>query len=198
MARLTAKIKDTALREAHKNGVPVSVLLGIWQAESAFDVLALGDLNSDGAAFSYGIGQLHVKGAGGGIHPRKLLILEVNAAMSAGFLGRCFKTFPNNPELAVSAYNQGIQGAKDKGAKVNQGYVDTVIKYAAKFTELDAIKPDKVAKRTYTVKGRDNLWSISEKFYHTGTRNLEIYDANKATIGPDPDLIQPGMVLTIP
>jgi len=198
MAQLTKKIKETAIREAAKNGVPVSVLLGIWQAESAFDVQALGDLNADNAAYSYGIGQLHVKGAGGGIHPRKLLILEVNAAMSAGFLGRCFKSFPDNVGLAISAYNQGIQGAKDKGLKVNQGYVDTVAKNAQAFLSLDKEATKKQPARTYTVKGADNLWKIAAKFYSQGTRWDEIYAANKDVIGGDPDLIQPGMVLTIP
>ena len=198
MARLTGKIKETAIREAGKNGVPVSVLLGIWQAESGFDVLALGDLNADNAAYSYGIGQLHVKGAGGGIHPRKLLILEVNAAMSAGFLGRCFKAFPKDTELAISAYNQGIQGAKDRGTETNKGYVDAVMQNAAAFTELDAEGKKKQPARTYTVKGADNLWKIAEKFYSQGIRWQKIYDANKGVIGGDPDLIQPGMVLTIP
>ena len=198
MARLTKQIKETAIREAAKNGVPVSTLLGIWQQESAFDVLALGDLNSDGAAFSYGIGQLHVKGAGGGIHPRKLLILAVNAAMSAGYLGRCFAAFPDSPDLSISAYNQGIQGAKDKGLKTNQGYVDTVKRFAKAFTDLDKITPKDAPKRTYTVKAGDNLWKIAQRFYSQGTRWSEIYDANKGVIGPDPDLIQPGQVLTIP
>ncbi len=198
MARLTKQIKETAIREAAKNGVPVSTLLGIWQAESAFDVLALGDLNSDGAAFSYGIGQLHVKGAGGGIHPRKLLILAVNAAMSAGYLGRCFAAFPDKPDLAISAYNQGIAGAKESGLKTNQGYVDSVKRFAKAFGDLDKITPKDAPKRTYTVKAGDNLWKIAQRFYSQGMRWSEIYDANKGVIGPDPDLIQPGQVLTIP
>ncbi|KKK71148.1 hypothetical protein LCGC14_2916870, partial [marine sediment metagenome] len=196
--RLTQKIKEVAIREASKNGVPVSVLLGIWQAESAFDILALGDLNSDGAAFSYGIGQLHVKGAGGGIHPRKLLILEVNAGMSAGFLGRTFKAFPDSESLAISAYNQGIAGAKERGAKINSGYISTVQKYAKAFTNLDKEKPKA---RTYTVTksdGAKGLWGIAIRFYQDGRLWEQIYAANKKLIGVDPNLIQPGMVLTIP
>jgi hypothetical protein len=42
------------------------------------------------------------------------------------------------------------------------------------------------------------LWGISEKFYGDPTRWSEIYDANIDTIGSNPSLIQPGMVLTIP
>jgi len=198
MARLTQKIKEVAIREAVKNGVPVSVLLGVWQAESGFDVLALGDLNGDGAAYSYGIGQLHVKGAGGGIHPRKLLSLEVNATMSAGFLGRAFKAFPQDRNLGISAYNQGIAGAKERGLKVNKGYVETVIKFAAEFTNLDKEKPKA---RTYTVTNADGakgLWGIAIRFYQDGRLWEQIYKANEKLIGVDPNLIQPGMVLTIP
>lgn len=198
MARLTQKIKEVAVSEARKKGVPASVLLGIWKAESGFDVQALGDLNADNAAYSYGIGQLHVKGAGGGIHPRNLLILEVNASMSAGFLAQTFKAFPDSVDLAISAYNQGIQGAKDRGLKTNKAYVDVVKGYAAEFVPLDAEAAKAQPSRTYTVKTGDNLWKIAQRFYSQGNRWQEIYDANVKVIGPDPDLIFPGQVLTIP
>lgn len=51
---------------------------------------------------------------------------------------------------------------------------------------------------TYTVVPGDNLWNISSAFYNDGTRWTEIYNANTATIGADPNLILPGQVLTIP
>lgn len=198
MARLTSKIKEQAILQGAKNGIRPSLLLGVWQAESAFDVYALGDLNSDGAAESYGIGQLHVRGAGGGMHPRKLLVLEVNTAISANFLKRALDAFDGKEDMAVSAYNQGIQGAKDRGLKINQAYVQKVLGFADAFTAIDGEAKKVPTPRTHLVRKGENLWTISQHYYHTGTRNLEIYEANKAVIGPDPDMIHPGMELTIP
>lgn len=44
----------------------------------------------------------------------------------------------------------------------------------------------------------DTLWAIAERNLGDGARWRELYDANRQTIGPDPNRIQPGMTLTIP
>ncbi|MBF6214829.1 LysM peptidoglycan-binding domain-containing protein [Nocardia puris] len=49
--------------------------------------------------------------------------------------------------------------------------------------------------RTYTVEPGDTLWAIAERFYGDGNRYQEI--ANASGIA-NPDLINPGQVLTIP
>jgi nucleoid-associated protein YgaU len=51
--------------------------------------------------------------------------------------------------------------------------------------------------RTYTVRGGDSLWKISEEMYGDGNQWNRIYEANRNRI-KDPDVIQPGWVLTIP
>ena len=51
------------------------------------------------------------------------------------------------------------------------------------------------AVRTYTVVSGDTLWAIAEQFYGDGSKYQVIADASGVT---DPDLIQPGQVLTIP
>lgn len=51
--------------------------------------------------------------------------------------------------------------------------------------------------RSYTVKSGDSLWKISEQMYGNGNDWRRIYDANKDRI-QNPDVIQPGWVLTIP
>lgn len=53
-------------------------------------------------------------------------------------------------------------------------------------------------KTTYTVKSGDCLWNIAKKFLGSGSRYTEIYEANKAIIGSNPNLIYPGQVFTIP
>jgi nucleoid-associated protein YgaU len=49
--------------------------------------------------------------------------------------------------------------------------------------------------RTYTVESGDTLWAISERFYGDGNKYQAIADASGV---PNPDLIYPGQVLTIP
>ncbi|OBI66826.1 LysM peptidoglycan-binding domain-containing protein [Mycobacterium sp. E796] len=51
------------------------------------------------------------------------------------------------------------------------------------------------AARTYTVESGDSLWAIAERFYGDGSKYQVIAEASGI---PDPDLIQPGQVLTIP
>ncbi len=54
--------------------------------------------------------------------------------------------------------------------------------------------------QTYTVVAGDSLSKIAQKFYGDGSEQSwrKIYDANKAVIGPDPNQLQVGMILTIP
>lgn len=52
--------------------------------------------------------------------------------------------------------------------------------------------------KTYTVQSGDTLFGIAEHFTGDGQRYTELYQANVSVIGPDPNLIQPGQVLTLP
>ncbi|MDR7001557.1 LysM peptidoglycan-binding domain-containing protein [Neobacillus niacini] len=54
--------------------------------------------------------------------------------------------------------------------------------------------------KTYTVKSGDCLWKIAadSKVYGDGNKWRKIYDANKKTIGKNPNRIYPGQKLVIP
>lgn len=60
------------------------------------------------------------------------------------------------------------------------------------------LPPPGPVSRTYTVKRGDNLSLISQRHYGTQARWRDIYAANRAVIGANPNLIHPGQVLTIP
>ena len=51
---------------------------------------------------------------------------------------------------------------------------------------------------TYTVVYGDTLWGLAERFYGEGIQYTRIYEANKELIGPDPNVLYPDWVLTIP
>lgn len=52
--------------------------------------------------------------------------------------------------------------------------------------------------KTYKVQSGDTLSALAQKFYNNASLWTVIYNANKTTIGPNPNLIHPGTVLTIP
>jgi nucleoid-associated protein YgaU len=54
------------------------------------------------------------------------------------------------------------------------------------------------AAETYEVQSGDTLLSIAQQYYGDPTLWRQIYDANKDTIGADPDKLQVGMKLNIP
>ena len=60
-----------------------------------------------------------------------------------------------------------------------------------------AVEPSGETK-TYVVKNGDSLSEIAQREMGDGDRWKELYEANKAAIGDDPDLIHPGLELTIP
>ncbi len=52
--------------------------------------------------------------------------------------------------------------------------------------------------RTHTVAKGDSLSKIAKQYYGKVTLWKQLYEANKAVVGPNPDLIKPGQVLVIP
>ena len=51
---------------------------------------------------------------------------------------------------------------------------------------------------SYTVRPGDTLWDIAKGVYGDGRMYTHIYDANRRTVGSNPDLIYAGQRLRIP
>jgi len=60
------------------------------------------------------------------------------------------------------------------------------------------VRPSPPAPATYEVKQNDTLYGIAKKTLGNGSRWREIYEANRKTIGTNPDLIIAGQILVIP
>jgi len=69
---------------------------------------------------------------------------------------------------------------------------------AAAEKAAEAAKPKFIAE--YKVQPEDTLSHVALKYYKHATRDywMLIYEANKAVIGDNPNMIHPGMLLNIP
>lgn len=76
-------------------------------------------------------------------------------------------------------------------------------------TDIDKAKADMLLKqkelmkkasevKKHVVVSGDTLGGIAKKYYNDAGKYMKIYEANKAVIGDNPDLIKPGMELVIP
>ena len=63
--------------------------------------------------------------------------------------------------------------------------------------ERDTLTRSPLGGVTYRVLEGDNLWKISVKHYGKGSKNLEIYEANRDVMKSE-DALRPGMTLRIP
>ena len=77
---------------------------------------------------------------------------------------------------------------------------DLIKKQAGWENEIVAdIKVEKTDSYGYwVVKPGDSLSKIAKDVYDDGGKYMKIYEANKDTIGPNPDIIKPGQKLVLP
>jgi peptidoglycan lytic transglycosylase len=104
-------------REAKKSGIPAALAYAVMREESAFDAEAVSP------AHAYGLMQLILptarhaaKDVGISCDEASLYQPEVNVKLGCHFLGDLRARFPQNPHLAISAYNAG-PGAPMKWAQ---------------------------------------------------------------------------------
>ena len=83
----------------------------------------------------------------------------------------------------------------DKG---EQKPVDPAATPAAGATDFFGNDNPAATYNTYTVASGDSLSKIAKNHYGDAAKWNEIYEANKAIIGTNPDHIEVGQVLTIP
>jgi soluble lytic murein transglycosylase len=115
--------------------VPAHLIAAVIDQESGFNVNALGDYDEDKIAHSFSLMQVNDKGAGHGYTPDMLLNPAFNIMVGTEYLKACMNAFPNNLRLAISAYNQGIGGASEKGWGANRTYVLNVLSLMSKYEE---------------------------------------------------------------
>jgi soluble lytic murein transglycosylase-like protein len=114
-----------------------ALVAGVVDTESGFNPEAVGD-----AGRSFGLMQLYLEGAGSEFrdNPEALLNPETNLRAGCEYLRDCLLSFRDRGDdslrLGISAYNQGIAGARQHGLAVNPGYVDSVLAAREKWRQL--------------------------------------------------------------
>lgn len=106
-----------------------------------------------------------------------------------------FQTYEQGGDTDTIYYKITI--TEYKKITVRQITVNTEVKKAKVVTNAGR-ETTTPAVKTYTVVRGDCLWNIAKKFYGSGAKYTNIYNANKSVIGSNPNLIYPGQVLTIP
>jgi len=112
--------------------VEAALIRAIIMQESSGNPNALGDYDSAGVPHSFGLMQLYDKGAGAGYSPAFLLVIDNNVSIGTRYLKSCLDAFPGDLKTGISAYNQGIGGARDRGWTHNRAYVESVLSYYGK------------------------------------------------------------------
>ncbi|MBI2169359.1 MAG: LysM peptidoglycan-binding domain-containing protein [Actinobacteria bacterium] len=119
--------------------------------------------------------------------------LVVSSLVLVGGL-RSTGTAPASPAVAVVATSTVEPAEPDRAAPVNE----CATAPSPSGSEAPIRAP------TYVVQPRDSLWRIAERHLGDGFRWREIFELNRVAPQPDgwvltdPDLIQPGWVLTLP
>lgn len=91
-------------------------------------------------------------------------------------------------EATAKVEDEAIKAAKSVKTTAKKATEEVAAAPAKNWTFIDE----------YTVKAGDNLSKVSEKFYGNQGYWSQIYEANKAVIGDNPNVIVPGQVLKIP
>lgn len=158
------------LTNAHRLELSPYLIMGIIWRESTFRWGAQGDFApGDPDRFpddlywrpnaeekfphSYGLMQLHIDGAGSGHTPGELLDISNNLRWGCDYLRRCLEAFEGDWRRAISAYNQGIAGCRERGPEFNRVYVDDVLGFCERLMGAEiTVSSDRAGQWGVTIK----------------------------------------------
>jgi len=115
--------------------VPIDLIAAIIDAESSWNINALGDHNDKREPESFGLMQVNIHGAGHGYPVDLLLNPAFNVFLGTYYFKHCMEMHPMNIKLAISSYNQGAAGAARRGYEHNKVYVENVLNLRHKYFE---------------------------------------------------------------
>lgn len=86
-----------------------------------------------------------------------------------------------------------VKARKAGVAKAAAGKEKVAVSAAGDTRPTTGTKPTK-----YKVVSGDSLWKVAQKTLKDGDKWRTIYDVNKALVGPNPNVLKPGITLVIP
>jgi soluble lytic murein transglycosylase-like protein len=125
----SSTVESAIKKYSAQYNVDADLIRAIIQVESGGNPNALGDYDSAGVPHSFGLMQLNDKGAGAGYSRSYLLNVDNNVNLGTKYLKACLNAFPGDLKTGISAYNQGIGGARTRGWTYNRAYVERVLSY---------------------------------------------------------------------
>ena len=114
-----------------------------------------------------------------------------------------YRQYVTRVQAAIQQQQIVVVGGEEADVTI-QGDITLLKQYVARLvgaTKLDTSglpSLDLVTSTTYIVKQGDSLWAIASNEYNDGTKWQDIYNANKVTIGDNPNVLTVGMLLTVP
>jgi LysM repeat protein len=113
---------------------------------------------------------------------------------------------PINHDVYIESYSVDYSGGYgDYFYSINFIYaIDLTVRLHGATSEADNAQTQNISRpvqptpATYTTVTGDTLYKIALKHLGAGGMYTLLHEANRSVIGPDPDIVRPGTVLTIP
>lgn len=145
MEKIEPLILTLVLLASRAYDVQAPLILAIIDAESSFNLHAVGDHDEEGVPHSFGLMQISDRTVGKGYSPELLLNPGLNILLGVSHLKWCLEMHPNFIKLAIAAYPAGPEGAAKRGYEDQRTYVENVLNLRRKYEkELSQMDPRRV------------------------------------------------------